>query len=102
MADSSQHFLYGQHSTVAVSPLKAKTSAKLLDVLIETGRKGSNPIVQNVGSPLTKTIRSEHWAPVNPPRTLRIVFMRGEQVFNQQAVRIHVMILVREYYSSQL
>ncbi|CAM6012254.1 unnamed protein product [Sphagnum balticum] len=57
MADSSQHFLYGQHSTVAVSPLKAKTSAKLLDVLIETGRKGSNPIVQNVGSPLTKTIR---------------------------------------------
>jgi hypothetical protein len=51
MADSWQHFLYGQHSTVAVSPLKAKTSAKLLDVLIETGKKGSNPIVQNVAPP---------------------------------------------------
>jgi hypothetical protein len=53
MADSWQNFLYEEHSAVTLSLLRSRNSVKLLDVFIKKGRKGSKPVIQNVGSMVT-------------------------------------------------
>ncbi|CAK9855501.1 unnamed protein product [Sphagnum jensenii] len=49
MAGSWQKYLYEEHSAFAVDPLKSERSIRLLDVLVKTSRRGSSPILDNIG-----------------------------------------------------
>jgi hypothetical protein len=49
MVDSWQKYLYEKHAAFAVDPLKPEDSVRLLDVLVKTSRKGSSPILYNIG-----------------------------------------------------
>jgi hypothetical protein len=51
MADSWEKYLYEEHCAFAVNPLRSD-SVRLLDVLVKTGRRGSSPILHNIGSML--------------------------------------------------
>jgi len=50
MADSWTKYLYKKHAAFAVDPLKSEDSVQLLHVLVKTSRKGSSPILYNIGS----------------------------------------------------
>jgi hypothetical protein len=50
MADSWQKYLHEEHCAFAVDPLKSEGSVRLLDVLVKTSRRGSSPILHNIGS----------------------------------------------------
>jgi len=50
MGDSWQKYLYEKHDAFAVDPLKSESSVRLLDVLVKTSRRGSSPILYNIGS----------------------------------------------------
>jgi hypothetical protein len=50
MAGSWQKYLYEQHAAFPVDPLKSEGSVRLLDVLVKTSRRGSSPILYNIGS----------------------------------------------------
>ncbi|CAM6035374.1 unnamed protein product, partial [Sphagnum compactum] len=50
MADSWQKYLYEKYAAFAMDPLKSERSVRLLDVLVKTSRRGSSPILYNIGS----------------------------------------------------
>ncbi|CAM6072136.1 unnamed protein product [Sphagnum tenellum] len=47
---SWQKYLKEKHDAFAVNPMKSESGFQLLDVLVKMARKGSNPILYNVGS----------------------------------------------------
>ncbi|CAK9209350.1 unnamed protein product [Sphagnum troendelagicum] len=50
MDKSWTKYLYQKHAAFAVDPLKSEGSFRLLDVLVKTSRRGSSPILYNIGS----------------------------------------------------
>jgi hypothetical protein len=48
--DSWQKYLKEKHDAFALNPMKSESGFQLLDVLVKMARKGSIPILYNVGS----------------------------------------------------